>query len=91
MSHNVLTKRRKYRLLDKSEPRFRINASQSTKGVWSFNATVEHRAETIELSNDPKDTGNTVNSTLGLRLLSLIKETEKEFRADNRTLASDVQ
>lgn len=74
-----------------TEPRFRINASQSVKNVWTFNATVEFKSDKIEISNDPKDSGNTVHTTLGLRLLSLIKEAEKEFRADQRTLASDVK
>ena len=78
-------------MIDQSEPRFRINASQSVKNIWTFNATVEYKSDKIEISNDPKDSGNTVSSTLGLRLLSLIKEAEKEFRADGRTLASDVQ
>ena len=77
-------------MIDQSEPRFRINASQSVKNIWTFNATVEFKSERIELSNDPNDTAKTVSTTLGLRLLSLIKETEKEFRADQRTLASDV-
>jgi len=74
-----------------SEPRFRINASQSVKNIWTFNATVEYKSDKIELSSDDKDMGDTVKSTLGLQLLSLIKEAEKEFRADNRTLASDVK
>jgi len=74
-----------------TEPRFRINATQSVKNIWTFNATVEYKAERIELSNDPTDKGKIIDSTLGLRLLSLIKEAEKEFRADQRTLASDVK
>lgn len=78
-------------MLDNSEPRFRISAKQSMKNVWVLDATVEFKSERIEISNDPHDTAKTVSTTLGLRLLSLIKETEKEFRADNRTLASDVQ
>lgn len=73
-----------------TEPRFRINASQSVKNIWTFNATVEYKSDKIEISTDPKDSGKTVNNTLGLQLLSLIKETEKVFKEDGRTLASDA-
>ena len=78
-------------LIDNSEPRYRISAKQSTKNVWVLDGTVEHRSESIQISNDPKDTAKTVSTTLGLRLLSLIKETEKAFREDGRTLARDTQ
>ncbi len=73
-----------------TEPRFRINASQSVKNIWTLNATVEYESDKIEVSNDPKDSGKTVKSTLGLQLLSLIKETEKVFKEDNRTMAGDL-
>ena len=72
-----------------TEPRFRINASQTAKNLWQLNATCEYKSDKIELSSDENDTGNTVKTTLGLRLLSLIKETEKEFRADGRKMVGD--
>lgn len=73
-----------------TEPRFRINASQTAKNLWQLNATVEYKSDKIEMSTDPADKGNTADTTLGLRLLSLIKETEKEFRADGRKMVGDT-
>jgi len=70
------------------KPRFRINAHQSAKGAWQFDATVEYHSDQIT-AGDLKDTGAT--TTLGLKLLSLIKETEKAFRDDNRKIVENKQ
>ena len=72
-----------------SEPRFRISAKQTAKNFWHLDATLEYKSDKIEISPDDNDTGDTVKNTLGLQLLSLIKETEKEFRADGRKLVGD--
>ncbi len=77
--------------LTPEEPRFRISIKQSAKNLWAIDATVEYKKEIIEISIDPNDSGNTVSNTLGLRLLSIIKETEKAFRADGRHLVGDSQ
>jgi len=71
------------------EPRFRISAKQTAKNFWQIDATVEYKSDKIKMSTDPNDTAITVETTLGLRLLSLIKETEKEFRNDNRKIVGD--
>jgi len=71
------------------EPRFRISAKQTAKNFWQIDATVEHKSDKMKMSVDPKDSAVTVDTTLGLRLLSLIKETEKEFRADGRKIVGD--
>jgi len=71
------------------EPRYRINASQSTSNVWTFNATAEDRDTVIKMSNDPNDPGNIAYEPIGLKLLSMIKQTEEIFRNDGRALASD--
>lgn len=73
------------------EPRFRISAKQTAKNYWQLDATAEYKSEKIEISTDPKDPGNTVTTHLGLRLLSLIKETEKEFRNDGRKIVGDKE
>lgn len=73
------------------EPRFRISAKQTAKNYWQIDATVEYKSDKIKMSVDPKDSAVTVDSTLGLRLLSLIKETEKEFRADGRRIVGDSE
>ena len=71
------------------EPRFRVSAKQTSKNYWQIDGTVEYKKEIIEVSTDPNDTGNTIFNTLGLRLLSVIKETEKAFRADKRKMVGD--
>lgn len=71
------------------EPRFRISAKQTAKNLWQIDATVEYKSDKIQVSVDPKDPGRTAYNTLGLQLLSLIKETEKEFRKDGRKIVGD--
>ena len=71
------------------EPRFRISAKQTAKNFWQLDATVEYKSDKIKVSTNPDDSAVTVNNSLGLQLLSLIKETEKEFRADGRKLVGD--
>ena len=74
-----------------TNPRYRINASQTTNNVWTFNATAEDKDTVIKMSNDPADPGNVAYEPIGLKLLSMIKETERIFREDGRALASDPQ
>jgi hypothetical protein len=71
------------------EPRFRISAKQTAKNFWQLDGTVEYKSDKIQMSTDPNDSGNTAYTTLGLQLLSLIKETEKEFRQDGRKIVGD--
>lgn len=72
-----------------TNPRYRINASQTAGNVWTFNATAEDKDIVIKMSNDPADPGNIAYEPLGLKLLSLIKQTEIIFKEDGRALASD--
>lgn len=72
-----------------TEPRFRISAKQTAKNYWQLDATVEYKSETIEISTTEGDKGNTIHSTLGLRLLSVIHEAEKAFREDGRKIVGD--
>lgn len=72
-----------------TNPRYRINASQSAGNIWTFNATAEDKDVKVRMSNNPDDTGDVAWESLGLKLLSLIVETEKVFRDDGRLLASD--
>ena len=69
------------------DPRFRINTKQTAKNLWQIDATVEYKSDKISMS--PQAGQDTVQTTLGLRLLSVIKETEKEFRADGRKIVGD--
>lgn len=72
------------------EPRFRISAKQTAKNMWQLDATVEYKDTRMKISTDENDAGKTQYTTLGLQLLSLIKETEKAFRDDGRVIVGDV-
>ena len=69
------------------EPRFRISVKQTAKNFWQIDATVEYKSEKISM--EAQKGQDIVKTTLGLRLLSLIKETEKEFRKDGRKIVGD--
>jgi len=71
-------------------PRFRIHAKQTAKNLWQFEGTCEYKSDKISRSTNADDLGQTVSDTLGLRLLSMIRETEKAFRLDGRMLVSDA-
>ena len=70
------------------DPRFRISAKQTAKNFWQLDGTVEYKSESISMDAQPGQ--DVAKTTLGLRLLSVIKETEKEFRADGRKIVGDV-
>lgn len=63
--------------MDSTPPRFRINVSQTAKGLHQFEATVEMPA-------DSDETGH-----IGERLLDMLKKTEASFRKDGRKLVID--
>ena len=69
--------------------RFRINAKQTTKNIWTLDGTAEYKSDTITYSADKQDLGNVKVIPLGRKLLSLIKETETVFRHDGRVMAGD--
>ena len=74
-----------------TDPRFRINAKQTAKGAWYFDATVEYKDDKISRSTNEKDMAEAITEPLGLRLLSMIKETEKAFEKDKRMLVGGDQ
>ena len=69
------------------DPRFRISTKQTAKNLWQIDATVEYKSDKISMSSKPGQ--DIVQTTLGLRLLSMIKETEKAFRDDDRKIVGD--
>jgi len=75
-------------MIDSENPRFRINAKQTAKNFWQLDATLEYKSDKIALP--PKVGQDTEVQSLGLRLLSCIKEVEKEFRADGRKIVGDT-
>lgn len=76
-------------MTESDKPRFRISAKQTAGNYWQMDGTVEYHDNVITRSPNPDDPGDTVTETLGLQLLSMIKEAEKAFRDDNRALISD--
>lgn len=72
------------------EPRYRINASQSAKGYWQLDATIEDSKDRLVIS-DSKDIADIETISLGEKLLQIIKETEEAFRKDGRKLAGDAK
>jgi len=79
--------------MEQTDPRFRINAKQTAKGLWYFDATAEYKSDKIARSTSEADAGDTIGDTivepLGLRLLSMIKETEKAFSNDGRNVVGE--
>jgi len=75
--------------MESVEPRFRINAKQTAKGMWYFDATAEYKSDKITRSTSESDAGAIVTEPLGLRLLSMIKEAEKAFEEDGRVIAKE--
>ena len=73
------------------EPRFRISAKQTAKNFWQLDATCEFKNDKVKRSANPNDAGDEITEPLGLRLLSLIKETEIIFRKDGRQLIGDSE
>lgn len=58
-----------------TEKRIRVNAKSTSKGIWSFDVTIEINGE--KLTEEHPD------------VLGEIKYQEDLFRADGRTLAGD--
>ena len=75
--------------LGETQPRFRLNADQSSDDRWKFNGTVEYKDYHIEISTNPEDASITAKEPLALSLLSMIKEGEELWRNDGRKLVSD--
>lgn len=73
-------------MINDSDLRCRVNAKQLAKGEWRFDATIEYKSDKISRSTSETDAAEIVIEPLGLRLLSMIKETEKAFEVDGRTI-----
>ena len=69
-----------------TEPRYRISAKQTAKGMWYFDATVEMDRPSSNESN-PKDAADITQKTIGKELLQLITNTEHEFANAGKKLA----
>lgn len=64
--------------------RLRLNAKSTAKGQWYFDATIENNSENITEPKSTSDLGDTKNTSLGQRLLEVIKDAENTFMADGR-------
>ena len=63
-----------------AEPRerVRVNAKQTAKNLWQIEATFEDEAANVDTQG------------VGARLLEAVKSAESEWRADGRSLVSDL-
>ena len=77
--------------LNETSPRYRINASQSSSNIWTFDATGEDKDIHVKMSNDPEDIAKVPTEPISLKVLTMIKEAEELFRDDGRLVASDPQ
>ena len=69
------------------QPRYRINAKQTAKGLWQLDCTVELGEDHIIEYNHPGDLGNITELGIGQKLLAVIKETEAAFQKDGKQMA----
>ena len=76
---------------DDHKARYRVSAKQTAKNYWQLDATVEYDQEIITKVNNPDDLADVTKMCLGKQLLTLIKQTEDQFRADGRTIVGDPE
>ena len=72
-----------------TEKRFRLNASQTAKGLWQLDCTIELSEDHVTISPDT-DKGDVKSIPLGEKLLLIIQETEKAFKTDGRKLVGEL-
>ena len=74
------------------QPRYRINAKQTAKGLWQLDCTVELGEDhLIESKENPKDMGDSTKVLIGQKLLAIVKEAETQFRADGKKMVGDAE
>ena len=73
-------------MIDKA--RYRLNAKQTAKNRWQIDATIENSDYIMKIVNQD-DTADIIHDTMGLRLLSIIKEAERAFKADGRKMVGE--
>jgi hypothetical protein len=73
-----------------TDPRFRINVSQTAKGLHQFEVTVEMESSTFKKVSDI-DAADIKLQTLGEKLLEVLKDAEQKFREDKRKLVVDSE
>ena len=69
--------------------RYRLNAKQSVKNIWTLDCTIEYKDDTYKHRPNPNDEADIQIMPLGAKLLAVIKAAEHEFRVDRRILAGD--
>ena len=66
--------------------RLRLNAKSTAKGLWYFDATIESESDKLTESVSNTDLADIRTSTLGERILKVIKDAEDVFVKDGRTV-----
>lgn len=72
-----------------TDPRFRINVSQTAKGLHQFDVTIELDTSIFKKVKDEHDVANMEDISLGGKLLEILKDAEKKFKDDGRKLVVD--
>lgn len=62
--------------MEETRERVRVNAKQTSKGEWYFEATFEDEATSVDIDRASS------------RLLEAVKAVEEKFRADGKVLAA---
>ena len=70
--------------------RFRINTKQTTKDLWTIDATIEYKSDKITRSLNPDDPADVIVESLGARLWSLIHEAVKEGHKEGKIFPQDL-
>ena len=73
------------------KPRLRTSAKQDAKNRWSINATVEFSNDIFNVVENKDDVADITQITIGDKLLALINDAEKKFRADGRKIVGDPE
>jgi len=77
-------------LLD-DKPRLRISAKQTAKNLWQLDATVEFNEDHFLVSDNPDDIGDEKKLSLARKLADLLKDMEKELKADGKKIIGDEE
>ncbi|UVF62477.1 hypothetical protein [Nitrososphaeria virus YSH_922147] len=71
-----------------TDPRFRINVSQTAKGLHQFDVTIELDSNVFKNVNEI-DAADIKIKSIGEKLLEVLKDAEEKFRKDGRKLVTD--
>ena len=72
-----------------NETRYRISVKQTTKGLWTCDATIENYKPTFAVDGPKDDLGNTTKVPMGHEIWRVIDETIEHGRKTKHRMAED--